>query len=169
MFVDAVIEWTLSTTRTISKFCDDHVGRLIPVGPKMWAFVGICEYSLWLRHFPQTARPSSLNTTRALTHGSKVTSNPSPIQPPQPNNVKSAQYRRRRSTKSVAVKCGRSIEHACRYLSTLSWIKATAYVENFAQNAVEEKGLTALLDQARQEEPLVEPPPPNATGGTERG
>ncbi|KAF8578476.1 hypothetical protein K439DRAFT_1362025 [Ramaria rubella] len=29
------------------------------------------------------------------------------------------------------------------------------------QNAVKEKGLTNLLDQARQEDPLVEPPPPH--------
>jgi len=39
------------------------------------------------------------------------------------------------------------------------------------QSAVKEKGLTELLDQARQEEPLVEPqpPPPNASEATERG
>ena len=36
------------------------------------------------------------------------------------------------------------------------------------QNAVKEKGLTELLHQARQEDPLVEPPLPHPSDNPER-
>lgn len=104
-----------------------------------------------------------MNMTPASTPGLKGILNP-PSQPPPPQTraLHIPNARPKNSTRSVGP-FGKSIKlvSRCVFATGVIWLSELVDTNN-VQKAVKDKGLDVLLQQAREEHPLTEPPPPPA-------
>jgi hypothetical protein len=93
-------------------------------------------------------------------HGSKAISSllslPLPLQKVAPNT----QRKKPKNTNASAAKSGQVTANVCGYAHRCFIYKDFHLVKHgdTYQNAVKDKGLEGLLDQARKENPLKEPP-----------
>lgn len=122
----------------------------------------------WRTASQTNAHRSSTNMIPASTRGSRAISSPSSL--PHPNNGRNSRPQRHRNMRRNVGKYGRATKSVCRCVTFDYWggfMRCSAHRGHFLclQRAVKDKGLEELLDQARKENPLVDPPPPPPDDG----